>query len=183
MHFLSFTYVGYQPGGPPGAHPHWERSGATWTKKRGPKSWASARSPSKRKRSLRLDVAPKTNRPGPRGAVVTDITKRPRICDPLTSVRTSRRAPPSRGSQMCPACLGSVTSSYFFISRHRKPCDHGVCFPQAPLATATSTRTLFRKRLGLYQWEPRSQTSQTSADISAQRPERIHLGARAPAVP
>ena len=125
MHFLSCTYVGYQPGGPPGAHPHWERSGATWTNKRGPKSWASARSPSKRKRSLRLDVAPKTNRPGPRGAVVTDFTKRPRICDPLMVVRTSRRAPPSRRSQMCRTCLGSVTSSccfYLTQSQTMLPC-------------------------------------------------------------
>ena len=61
--------------------------------------------------SPRLDVAPKTNRPGPRGTVVTDITKRLRICDPLMFVRTSRRAPPSRRSQMCPTCLGSVPSS------------------------------------------------------------------------
>ena len=68
--------------------------------------------------SPRLDVAPKTNRPGPRGTVVTDITKRLRICDPLTFVRTSRRAPPSRGSQMCPSCLGSVTSSCCFFLFH-----------------------------------------------------------------
>ena len=129
MHFLSFTYVGYQPGGPPGAHPHWERSGATWTNNFGPKSWAPARFPSKRRRSLRLrtyvDVAPQTSRPGPRGAVVTDITKRPRFCDPLMFVRTSRRAPPSRRSQMCPTCLGSVTSSccfYLTQSQTMLPC-------------------------------------------------------------
>ena len=87
---------------------------------------------------------------------------------------------------MCPTCRGSVTFSCCFNltqSHTMLRTYHGVRFPQAPLATATSTRTLFRKRLGLYQWEPRSQTSQTSADISAQRPERIHLGARAPAVP
>ena len=136
MHFLSCTYVRrlsiYPPGGPPGAHPHWERSGATWTNNFGPKSWASARFPSKRRRSLRLrtyvDVAPQTSRPGPRGAVVTDITKRPRFCDPLMFVRTSRRAPPSWRSQMCPTCLGSVTcESCFYLTKSQTMLRAQVC--------------------------------------------------------
>ena len=136
MHFLSCTYVRrlsiYPPGGPPGAHPHWERSGATWTNNFGPKSWAPARFPSKRRRSLRLrtyvDVAPQTSRPGPRGAVVTDITKRPRFCDPLMFVRTSRRAPPSWRSQMCPTCLGSVTCEFcFYLTKSQTMLRAQVC--------------------------------------------------------
>ena len=42
------------------------------------------------------------------------LSQVPRICDPLMFVRTSRRAPPSRRSRMCPTCLGSVTFSCCF---------------------------------------------------------------------
>ena len=78
--------------------------------------------------SPRLDVAPKTYRPGPRGTVVTDITKRPRFCDPLMFVRTSRRAPPSWRSQMCPTCLGSVTcESCFYLTKSQTMLRAQVC--------------------------------------------------------